>query len=74
MQRRAFDGFFEILGKMAVAVELGNGALGNPSPRLEFETFGGVGALDDFQAPGADLRQRRFELGAGIVAVGKDVT
>ena len=45
---------FPILGKRSAAIEPGDGALDNPTAGKHHESFGVIGALDDFSF---ELRQ-----------------
>ena len=49
------DGFLPILGEPAASSEPCEGALDDPSAGDQFEPLRGVGTLDDFQCPLADL-------------------
>ncbi len=53
----AGNGGFEVFGKAAVAIELGEGALDNPAPGEDFEANGVRHAFDDFDAPAAEFGQ-----------------
>ena len=66
---RAFDGVLKVLGEASVSVEPSEGSLDDPAPRQEFEAFGGIGSLDDFECPFADLVERGAQFFAGITAI-----
>ena len=61
-----------ILGKPSAAVEPGDGALDNPTAGKHDESFGVIGALDDFSFElRQEFRESRVEFGSLIAAVGK---
>jgi hypothetical protein len=59
------DGLFEVLGE-AVAIEPCQGSFDDPAARQDFEALCGIGSLDNFDGPLADLGQRNLELVPGI--------
>ena len=67
------DGLLEVLGETAVAIEPCEGALDDPTARQKLEApsaklrtcFGGIGSLDDLDAPLAKAAQRSPELVPG---------
>lgn len=69
----AGDGCLEVLGEPATTPEPGESSLDDPSSRQDLETFGRVGALDDFDGPCAEIGQSLRQLFSGIAAVGEQV-
>ena len=67
------DGFLPILGQSA-AVEPDESALDHPSPWQNLEALGGIGALDNFQRPLADVLQSALKFRAAVGGVCNDVT
>ena len=64
--------FSRILGKPSAAVEPGDGTLDNPTAGKHHESFGVIGALDDFSFElRQEFRERPLEFGSLIAAVGK---
>ena len=61
----ADNGLLPIFRRPAAVPEPGEGVFDDPSPRQELKALGGVGPLDDFQRPAADLVQHAdFGLGS----------
>ena len=65
--------FSQSFASFRQAPEPCDGAFDDPSAGKEFEALGGVGALDYFERPLADLVQGATQFRSGVSAVGKRV-
>lgn len=71
--RLSFRWISPSLGKPAASVDPCEGALNDPTPGQDFETFGGIGPFDDFDGPFAVALERIAQFVARITAIGKDM-
>lgn len=62
----------EVLGEASAAAEPPEGAFDDPPFGQHLEALGGIGALDDFQVPGAEFAHRRRRGRALVTAIGED--
>jgi len=67
------DGFLPVSCQASATPELCEGAFDDPPSGENFEVFGGIGALDDFERPLSDPVQCAAQFRSGIGGIGEQV-